>query len=202
MKGGASAMPKERFADCRWLVSILAILSLVAVPCSSSAQVFGAVERAAARSAARSAVRGAERRSVVRAVRQDLRISPCRAIPQKCAGLLREDSARRILAGRYPNERIQAETYLLNRDGTRALDPLTGKARRIDFVMFSHGRVSRRFEITSQFADKRGQLAMEWRILSRTRSGRPRSGPAYVLDRQTGKLVPVSSDVSQVMRFH
>jgi hypothetical protein len=115
---------------------------------------------------------------------------------------LREDAARRILASRYPNERIQSETYLLNRDGSRAIDPVTRQARRIDFVLFSEGQFTRRFEVTSQFADKRAQLAIEQRILTRHSNGRRRTGPVYVYDRQNKRMVPVPAQVSQVVRFN
>lgn len=181
----------------------LAAFGLVSAPIPLSAQVLGAAERAATRAAARSAVRNSERTVVGRAVvRPDSRRAPCTAIPQKCAGLLREDAARRILASRYPNERIQAETYLLNRDGTRAIDPVTRQARRIDFVLFSEGNFTRRIEVTSQHANKRAQLAIEQRILTRHSNGRRRTGPVYVFDRQNKRMVPVPAQVSQVERFN
>jgi len=127
---------------------------------------------------------------------------PCRAIAVKCAGLRREASAERILADRYPSERIQSETYLLNRNGRNAIDPKTQTARRIDYVMFSGDKVSRRFEVTSQRADKTAQLAKERRILTTRQNGTPRRGPLYVRDRQSGRLTPVSPVPSEVIRFH
>ena len=159
----------------------------------AQAQALGAAERAAARAAVRAQLRSAERRTIT--------IS-CRGIPQKCAGLRREEAARRILASRYPNERIQAETYLRNPDGSIARDYQTGTARRIDFVMFADGRVSRRFEITSQHADKRDQLAKEMRIFDRQADGRRRTGRVYVRDRETDGLVPIDPRPSQLMRFN
>lgn len=127
---------------------------------------------------------------------------PCRAIAVKCAGLRREAAAERILAQRYPSERIQSETYLLNRTGRRAIDPKTRTSRRIDYVMFSGGKVSRRFEVTSQRADKVAQLAKERRILTLRQNGTPRRGPLYVRDRQSGLLTTVRPVPSEVIRFH
>ena len=126
---------------------------------------------------------------------------PCSAIPVKCAGLRREAAARRLLAERYPSERIQSETYLLNRTGRRAIDPRTRSSRRIDYVMFSGGKVSRRFEVTSQRASKVAQLAKERRILTLRRNGTPRRGPLYVRDRQSGLLTTVRPVPSEIIRF-
>ena len=126
---------------------------------------------------------------------------PCRAIAVKCAGLRREASAERILRDRYPNERIQSETYLLNRNGRRAIDPQTKSGRRIDYVMFSRDKVSRRYEVTSQNADKRAQLAKEQRILTSRKDGTARRGPVYIRDRQSGRLTPVRPVPSEVIRF-
>lgn len=158
------------------------------------------VEQAVARQFGKAA---AQRRSVA-SVRKHAatRVPDCRAIPEKCAGLRREAAAERVLASRYPNERIQAEAYLVNRNGRRALDLKTKSGRRIDFVLFSGNRVSRRFEVTSQRADKTAQLAKERRILTLRRDGTARRGPVYVRDRSTGRLAPVRREPSEVIRFH
>lgn len=183
--------------------SIMAVVGMLLAAAPAYPQVLGAAERAAARAAARSAARSSERSAASRvAVRQQSARAPCRAIPQKCAGLLREDAARRILSSKYPNERIQSETYLLNRDGSRAIDPVTRQARRIDFVLFSEGNFTRRFEVTSQFANKRSQLAIEQRILTLQSNGRRRTGTVYVYDRAGRRMVPVPADVSKLMRFN
>ncbi|MEQ1718286.1 MAG: hypothetical protein ABL907_20275, partial [Hyphomicrobium sp.] len=154
------------------------------------------VERAVMRRTSGTAARESTRRAARSAT------PPCAAIPQKCAGLRREAAAQRILAGKYPNERVQSETYLLNRNGRRARDPKTGKGRRVDFVLFSREGYTRRYEVTSQNADKRAQLAREQRILIQRRNGARRTGPVYVRDRSTGSLVPVRSESSTVMRLY
>lgn len=172
----------------------LAAAGAIATPVSAEAQLRGAVDRAAGRAV----IRNAERRATqARAGTQS-----CRAIPQKCAGMRREEAARRILASRYPNERIQSESFLRNRDGSIARDPRTGEARRVDYVLFADGRVSRRFEVTSQHSDKRAQLAKEVRIFERHADGTRRRDGVYVRDRATGRLVPVNPGPSQVIRFH
>ncbi len=196
-------LPASKAGAIRKTVSLMAAFGVLLGSVPAAPQILGSAERAAARAAAGSAVRSSERRAATRVVVLQQRTRPqCRAIPQKCAGLLREDAARRILADKYPNERVQSETYLLNRDGSRAIDPVTKQARRIDFVLFSEGNFTRRFEVTSQFADKRAQLAIERRILTLHSNGRRRTGPVYVYDRQGQRMVPVSAEVSKLMRFN
>jgi hypothetical protein len=97
---------------------------------------------------------------------------------------------------------VQSETFLLNRNGTKARDPRSGKGRRIDFVLFSRGSAAKRYEITSQFADKKAQIARELRILNLRKNGQRRTGPVYVRDRKTGKLVPIDKRPSEVMRLY
>ena len=213
--GLTNVVPSRRMQIvCRAMAALLVIAQL---PMPAQAQLFGAIERSAVRAAGRAAVRSAERGAVERAAmrrtsgtapRDSTRraahsaTSPCVAIPQKCAGLRREAAAQRILASKYPSERVQSETYLLNRNGRRAHDPQTGKARRVDFVLFSREGYTRRYEVTSQNADKRAQLAREQRILTQRRNGARRTGPVYVRDRATGRLVPVRPEPSKLMRFH
>lgn len=187
----------------RQAAAVLAVAGMFLAAVPAYPQVLGAAERAAASAAARSAARSSERSAASRvAVRQQNARAPCRATPQKCASLLREDAARCILADKYPNERIQSETLLRNRDGSVAIDPVTKQGRRIDFVLFTEGNFTRRIEVTSQFADKRAQIVMERRILTLHSNGRRRTGPVYVYDRQMRRLVPVSTEVSKLMRFN
>ena len=196
-----------------WLVAAMLLVCEALAPAPASAQILGAVGRSAARAAAQSAQRQGIRQAAVRQARANASraatrhvarpaAQPCAAIPQKCAGLRREAAAQRILAGKYPSERIQSETYLLNRNGRRAHDPKTGKGRRVDFVLFSREGYTRRYEVTSQHADKRAQLAREQRILTQRRNGSRRTGPVYVRDRATGRLVPARPEPSKLMRFH
>lgn len=162
----------------------------------ASAQAVSVAKRAAARAAAKqAATRQASRSAATRGA------GTCRALDNKCNGIRREAAAQRILAERYPNARVQPETLLRNRNGTKARDPITGKGRRIDFVLFSRGTAVKRFEVTSQRANKKAQVAREQRILGQRRNGQRRTGPVYVRDRKTGKLVPVDKRPSEIMRL-
>jgi hypothetical protein len=161
--------------------SVAATVALILASLTPSAALGGVVGRALAETAEARIGRGlvtragappAVRRAIMRPSGQ-----PCAAIPVKCAGLRREAAAQRILAERYPSERIQSEAYLLNRNGRRAVDPKTRTGRRIDFVLFNDGNVARRLEVTSQTADKTAQLAKESRILTLRRNGVRRTGP-------------------------
>ncbi len=212
-KAGFANLVLLRHMRLTWLVAAMLLVCEALAPAPASAQILGAVGRSAARAATQSAQRQGIRQAAVRqantnasraATRRVARSveQPCAAIPQKCAGLRREAAAQRILASKYPSERVQSETYLLNRNGRRAHDPQTGKARRVDFVLFSREGYTRRYEVTSQHADKRAQLAREQRILTQRRNGARRTGPVYVRDRATGRLVPVKPEPSKLMRFH
>jgi hypothetical protein len=96
---------------------------------------------------------------------------------------------------------VQSKTFLLNRNGTKARDPRSGKGRRVDFVLFARGTATKRYEISSQFADKRAQIARELRILNLRKNGQSRTDPVYVRDRETGELVPIGRRPSEVMRL-
>ena len=199
----------------RWAVSgfaatALAVALLVPVtPCSeASAQIVAAAKRSAARAAtkqaaARQAARAATSRSAAPRQPDGRKGSAieCRGVRNKCDGIRRENAAQRLLAERFPNARVQAETFLRNRNGTKARDPRTGKARRIDFVLFDRGTAVKRYEVTSQRAYKKAQIARELRILSQRSNGQRRTGPVYVRDRKTGKLVPIDRRPSEVIRL-
>ena len=174
----------------------------VAPQSEASAQVVAAAKRSAARTAAKqAATREATRATATRGAAQRKPTSGCRAIDNKCNGIRRENAAQRLLAEQFPNARVQAETFIRNRNGTKARDPRTGKARRIDFVLFDRGTAVKRYEVTSQRADKKAQIARELRILTQRKNGRPRTGPVYVRDRKTGKLVPIDRRPAEIMRL-
>lgn len=79
-----------------------------------------------------------------------------------------------------------------NADGTRALDPLTGEARRIDHVVIENGEVRHLVETTSKTADKIDQSLKEQAIRAQ--------GSVYIRDRATGKLIEVSDIATRIMR--
>lgn len=188
----------------------LAIVTVIPVAPNSdaSAQVVAAAKRSASLAATKQAATRPATSAVVSqrpaqrkagdAVRS---ASGCRAVNNKCNGIRRENAAQRLLAERFPNARVQSETFLRNRNGTKARDPKTGKGRRIDFVLLDRGTAVKRFEITSQFARKKAQIARELRILKQRMNGQPRTGPVYVRDRKTGKLVPIDRRPAEVIRL-
>ena len=56
------------------------------------------------------------------------------------------------------------EAYLRDKDGNFVIDPVTGKRRRIDFVVVKDGKVVESVEVTSMTAPKEEQMAKEKRI--------------------------------------
>jgi len=169
----------------------------------ASAQAMAAAKHAAAKAAARQgARRGVATARTSRTARADPQPDLCRATRNKCLGIARERAAYRLLVGRYPSARIQSETFLRNRDGSLARDPVTGKARRIDFVLFFDGGAVKRFEITSQRSDKRAQFAQERRIITYRRNGQRRTDRLYVLNRATSRLVPIGEGTTEILRFN
>lgn len=64
------------------------------------------------------------------------------------AGTSREALVRSELATQYPNAVVQNEVYLRTANGKRAIDPLSGEGRRIDFVVIQNGRALDSVEVT------------------------------------------------------
>ena len=79
-------------------------------------------------------------------------------------GVRRETETLADLRVQYPNARIQSQVYLRTADGKWARDPLTGEARRLDFVVIENGRVLDVVETTSIGARKTEQFRKEQRI--------------------------------------
>lgn len=88
-------------------------------------------------------------------------------IQNKQDGLRRENEVEAELNVKYPPEKgysIEQEVYLRDKNGNIVKDPLSGEARRIDFVVVKDGRVVDSIEVTSKTADKTEQCAKESRI--------------------------------------
>jgi len=89
-------------------------------------------------------------------------------IQNKTDGLRREAEAENELKDKYPESEgytILKEVYLRDADGNIVKDPLTGEARRLDFVVVDKdGNVVDCIEVTSKTADKTAQEAKESRI--------------------------------------
>lgn len=88
-------------------------------------------------------------------------------ISNKEEGLRREAEVEKDLEKKYPESdgyEIIPEAYLRNIEGNIVHDPITGEARRIDFVVVKDGAVVDSIEVTSETADKTWQTAKEERI--------------------------------------
>lgn len=104
-------------------------------------------------------------------------------------GLRRETEVEKELKEKYPESEgytIEKEVYLRDKDGNIVKDPVTGEARRIDFVVVKDGKVVDSIEVTSKTADKTEQSAKEDRIRE--------NGGNYIKD-SNGNLVEIPSDV-------
>lgn len=88
-------------------------------------------------------------------------------LPNKEEGLRREAEVEEELKQKYPESEgyeIIPEAYLRDSEGNIVRDPVTGEARRVDFVVVKDGEVVASIEVTSETADKTGQTAKEERI--------------------------------------
>lgn len=112
------------------------------------------------------------------------------AIQNKVDGLQREQEVHRELEDQYPESQgfsMISEAYLRDQDGNIVKDPVTGSARRIDFVVIKNGEVVDSIEVTSTTADKTAQTAKENRIRE--------AGGTYIKS-SDGTLVRIPENVS------
>ena len=111
------------------------------------------------------------------------------AIKNKLDGLAREKEVAEELKEKYPTEegyQIIPEAYLRDKDGNIVKDPVTGEARRVDFMVVKDGKVVDSIEVTSKTADKTEQTAKEERIRE--------AGGNYIRDND-GDLVEIPPTV-------
>ncbi|OCL97195.1 hypothetical protein [Arcobacter porcinus] len=114
-------------------------------------------------------------------------------IKNKEDGLEREKLVYQELKEEYPQEdgyKIESEIYLRDKDGNIVKDPITGEARRIDFVVIKDGKVVKSIEVTSKTADKTAQSAKEDRIRE--------NGGNFIKDSE-GNLVEIPNNVKTVI---
>lgn len=114
------------------------------------------------------------------------------------AGQAREATVHQELASEYPSadgNRIEQECDLRDEMGNIVLDPVTGEGRRLDKVVIRDGEVVKSVEVTSETAEKTGQMAKEERIRE--------AGGNYIEDRSTRiddrstrKFVPFADGVT------
>ena len=92
----------------------------------------------------------------------------------------------------YPGASVQREQYLRLGTGGKAVDPLVGTGRRMDWVVVQDGAVLDSVETTSLTANKAAQIAKEMRIRQ--------AGGVFVRDRVTGELVDISQVPTRIVR--
>lgn len=110
-------------------------------------------------------------------------------------GANREELAFKELQREFPEEegyKIEREQYLRDEDGNIVKDPVTGEARRIDFVVTKDGQAVRSVEVTSETAPKATQISKEGRIRD--------AGGNFIKDRETGQLVEIPKDIQTEVR--
>ena len=113
-------------------------------------------------------------------------------IPNKVAGTAREARVGVRLRGFFGKDKVHAERYLRDSSGKIVKDPVTGEARRIDYVVESTPGRGKAVEVTSKTATKDAQLAKEQRIRN--------AGGVYVREPGTKRLIEVE-DISRVFRL-
>ncbi|MBB6366709.1 RHS repeat-associated protein [Xanthomonas sacchari] len=112
-------------------------------------------------------------------------------IPNKVAGTAREARVGAKLDGKFGASNVLRERYLRDANGKIVRDPVTGEARRVDFVVKGPDGKGTAVEVTSRTADKRAQTLKEARIRSQ--------GGTYVREPGSKVLVEVRN-TSRVIR--
>ena len=110
-------------------------------------------------------------------------------IKNKQEGLEREKRVAKELEVVYPNDQgyeINSEMYLRDKNGSIVKDPITGEARRIDFVVTKGDKVIDSIEVTSIDENKDRQMQKEKSIRD--------NGGSYIRT-ESGKLVEITPNV-------
>lgn len=110
-------------------------------------------------------------------------------VKNKRDGCERENKVEEELKEKYPESegyQIVKEAYLRDENGNFVIDPVTGKRRRIDFIVVKDGKVVDSLEVTSMTAPKEEQLAKEDRIREQ--------GGNYIYD-NNGNLVEFPEEI-------
>lgn len=128
--------------------------------------------------------------SVYEASKAATEVLPNQPITNKANGLKRENKVFKELKKQHsPKDgyEVLSEQYLRDKTGKIVVDPQSGKARRIDFIVVNkNGTVTDSIEVTSLTADKTAQIAKENRIRE--------IGGNYIKDKK-GNLYEISSDL-------
>ncbi len=107
-------------------------------------------------------------------------------------GARREAEVAAELVKENPSKLVQGQRTLVDANGKKVVDPITGEGRRVDHAVIDPGtNTAKTFETTGPAVDKRLQLQKEQRIREQ--------GGTFVKDKTTKQPVPVE-DVSEVRR--
>ena len=107
-----------------------------------------------------------------------------KCIKNKQDGLEREKEVFEKLISKFGEENVLKEQYLRNKAGEIIKDPVTGTARRIDFIVTKGKEVIRSIEVTSLTADKAAQTGKELRILKQAID----DGGVFIKNMKTGEM--------------
>src|SRR5262249_25123306 len=113
-------------------------------------------------------------------------------IPNKISGNSREADELADLQKKYPAAVVQRERYLRLENGERAVDSLTGEARRVDFAIIKKAKEIDMDKPKSTTANKAAQIAKENRIRE--------AGGTFIRDRATRELIDISGVKTRISR--
>jgi hypothetical protein len=108
------------------------------------------------------------------------------------SGAAREAEELAALEAQYPTASVQRERYLRTAEGSRAIDPMTGEGRRIDFAVIEGSKVLDLVETTSETANKAAQIAKENRIRE--------AGGTFIRDKISRALIDVTDIATRISR--
>lgn len=108
------------------------------------------------------------------------------------AGRRRESLVFHRVKVQYPGATVQRQITLRTSNGKRAIDPLTGEGRRVDFAAIKDGHALDLIEATSMTSRKAAQIAKETRIRQ--------NGGNFIKDRSSGHLIDIAQTPTRIVR--
>jgi hypothetical protein len=108
-------------------------------------------------------------------------------VTNKLDGIAREEKIMKGLDFRYGKNNVLREQFIRDKNGEIIKDPVTGTARRLDFVVRGKDKVIKMVEVTSKTAPKEMQKAKEQRIVEWAEA----HDGAFIKDSRTGELLKI-----------
>lgn len=109
----------------------------------------------------------------------------------KIAGCNRETRVKNVLEKIYGKKNVLPERYIRDSAGKIIKDSVTGKGRRIDFIIIKGDKIIKSFEVTSKTASKVAQIAKELRIIEAGRQ----IGGAFIQNPNNGQLIEITEKI-------